>query len=239
MRRRQSGDAAADDDDATAHERRLSSFPSPRWRDEGPNRFEICNLLTGLDGSGNHVGDHLYKGCVIIWTTGAVELDAGLCGGFLRFDIKVVKNFDMVANKADGSDDDIDSAPNREIAYDQVDVGFEPGITRFPTAALIGDGPVLVADLFSDGMRSDLKLLNVRRLVSHRDRHAVRGENQRSRRMLLAPNPGKAFSDELAPGLDKQRMIVPSHAIVDLRRISANFQPRIGNVPLIPPPARI
>src|SRR5688572_31444955 len=115
----------------------------------------------------------------------------------------------MVANKADGSDDDIGNALNREIAYDQVDVGFEPGIAWFPTAALIGDGPVLVADFFGDGMRSDLKLLNVRRSVSHRDRHAVRGENQRSRRMLLAPDPGKAFSDELGPGLDKQRMIVP------------------------------
>src|SRR5919107_2622880 len=102
--------------------------------------------MAGLDRPGNHVRDHSNEGHLIVGTTSAVELDAGLCCCFVRFEIEVVKNFDMVGNKADGSDDDLGNALHREIAYDAVDIGLEPGIARFTAAALIGDGPIIMAD---------------------------------------------------------------------------------------------
>ena len=55
--------------------------------------------------------------------------------------------------------------------------------------------------------------------------------------MVLARNSGKGRLNQLGPALDEKRMVVPSSAILDFRRVAADLQSRVSHVLLVAIPA--
>ena len=83
--------------------------------------------------------DHPDKSRVIIGTTCAPHGDAVIFSDFLGLDVEVIEHLYMIANKADGRDDDFFAACGGQLSNGIADVGFEPRIGGLATAALIGD----------------------------------------------------------------------------------------------------
>ena len=80
--------------------------------EDGRSRIEDCDLPSSildprlLNLGFNDIGDHAHKSRMIVGAAGADEVDAQVLGDFFRFDVQIVKHFDMVADKTDGCDDD-------------------------------------------------------------------------------------------------------------------------------------
>src|SRR5579863_5725208 len=104
-----------------------------------------------------------------------LESDSHLAGNLCRLNIEVVENLDVIAKKADRHDD---RDFTREVAKRLVDVGFEPSLTRAAAAALIGKLPRVDSEIGSNHPRRLSQLLDVSARLGHRDRNAVRGEDE-------------------------------------------------------------
>ena len=65
---------------------------------------------------------------MIVGTAGANECDAQIRGNFLGFDIEIVEHLDMVADKADGRDDDLFCRLRCQVADGLADIRLEPRI---------------------------------------------------------------------------------------------------------------
>ena len=76
---------------------------------------------------------------MIVGATGSQKTHAVIFGDFLGVDVEVIEHLDVIADKTDGRDDDFFAALGGQFSNGVTDVGFEPGIGGFATAALIGD----------------------------------------------------------------------------------------------------
>ena len=91
-----------------------------------------------------YIRHHSHKGRVIVRAASPDQFDSQPVGDVFCFDVQVIEHFDMVANKADGRDDNSLIAVGGQVAYRLTDFRFEPGIARPAAAALIGERPARV-----------------------------------------------------------------------------------------------
>ena len=92
-----------------------------------------------------YIGHHSHEGRVIVWAAGPDQFDPQAVGDVFCFDVQVIEHLDMVADKADGRDDNSLIAVRGQVTDRLPDIRFEPGIARPAAAALISEGPARVA----------------------------------------------------------------------------------------------
>ena len=73
--------------------------------------IEDCNspssiLILGSYLLFNHLSYHLHKSRMIVGAAGTDEANVYILGEFSGFDVEIIKHFDVIADKADGRDDD-------------------------------------------------------------------------------------------------------------------------------------
>ena len=117
--------------------------------DDWGSRIAIVHLLSsivnGFDLGGNDIRHHSHEGRVIVRAAGTDQFDPQAVGDGFCFDVQVIEHLDMVADKADGRDDDSLIAVRGQVTDRLPDIRFEPGIARAAAAALISERPLPVA----------------------------------------------------------------------------------------------
>ena len=78
------------------------------------------------------------------------------------FDVQIIQNFNMFADKTDRRDDNFIGAFGSQVPDHVSDVRFEPRVRRFAAAALIGEEPALMAQSLGDELCGGLQLIDVR-----------------------------------------------------------------------------
>jgi len=128
-------------------------------------RIAILHLLFSIFGVSNRFVDdschHLYESRMIIRAACANQIHSQISGDLLRIDIEIVKHFDVVADEADGRDDDLFVAIRGMVPNGLANLRLEPRICRSAAAALIGERPARMLKLRSDQTRARFNLFNV------------------------------------------------------------------------------
>ena len=91
-----------------------------------------------------YIRHHSHEGRVIVRAAGTDQFDPQAVGDVFCFDVQVIEHLDMVADKADGRDDNSFIAVCGQVTDRLPDIRFEPGIARPAAVALISERPTRV-----------------------------------------------------------------------------------------------
>jgi len=117
-----------------------------------------------------HIRHHSDKRRMIVGATDTNEIYAQVGRDPFRFDVQIIQNLHMIADKPDGRDDDCPFTVASQLPNDVADVGFEPRIGRVAAAALVRQQPARVVQSIGDQACAGFELPNVWRSRRHRGR---------------------------------------------------------------------
>src|SRR2546425_10374 len=216
VRRREPGDAPADDDELQPSHvtARLDRQPiSPRTAVNAADQLR-------------HQRDELG---MIVPSRRAMKAEASGGGHPTGLDVEVVQHLDVIAHEADRHDAGVALAVGREAPEHGGHVRLEPRLARASTPALVSDRPASVAEAPRDGTRRRSQVRHVGRGLGHRDRHAVRREDQWRRRPRVFWNLPERCPRTVGDRGDEARVFEPRRREADLGR-ARDAGPRLGHV---------
>src|SRR5688572_32663503 len=109
----------------------------------------------------NYISHHADGRRVVVRAVCPVKAQAEIMRDFLRFDIEIVEDFDVIADKADRRYDGVTTSLGGEFMERVGDVGYEPGIGGVAAAALVRDAPIRPAEFVCDHPRAGMQLIDI------------------------------------------------------------------------------
>ncbi len=140
----------------------------------------------------------------------------------------------MVADEADGADEDVVGALRMQVSHVVEDVGFEPGLVGCAAAGLIDEIVFGDAGAFGYQTRGLRELLDVLRAIGHPVGDGVGGEDEAGVGGFLL-----LFFDPIDQRIDEAGVVKVDPELVDLHRLRAGGGLRCVDVFTILPAARI
>jgi len=120
-----------------------------------------------------------------------------------RLGVEIVKHFHVVADEADGRDDEFAGTGGVALPDVVEDIGFEPRLRWRATAALPHQLVVFGVERGGDVRAGLVELLDVRAGGGHGEGHAVRRENE----VRLGVELGEGFADAFGLSVEEAGVV--------------------------------
>ena len=142
------------------------------------------------------------------------------------FRIQVIQDFQMIREEADRHHADLRRAGPAQLPETVADIGFEPGLRRWPTAALEDQFPIEAPDILADQSGCFLKLLDIQTGLGHGHGDAVCRKEDLYRRALGPPKLRQGGAYACGDRTDESWMVKERPDLLDLGRVRTYYSPR-------------